>query len=484
MTRFLFLWLMVMSYSTQSTGLDVDINVFSFFSNKTYAEIHLRVNANSVEYFLEEGKEKASVECILIVTDGNKNSVYADKFVLNASSENGKKDFITQKRFYIQPGNYSVYIMATDLKLPENKIELERQFSVMPDFNGKFGLSDPIILANKTRLPDNADSNMGRHGFFIEPLSYGFADSSINVVYFLQEIYMTDIDSNEIYFLNYTISDKYKENVHSKVLISQYKKLENTSLQFVMIPLSLKELVSGQYHLSTHLQTKDKTRLNTRKVNFYKSNPYADIDMLELENSIENSFVQSLPSEELDYILKALVPIIDNIQLPTLQTVIQSSSEARKRKYIHRFWLKRSAEKPEEAFLKYMEVARAVDKEFYSSVGYGFETHRGYMFLKHGKPSSVLSIDNEPDAPPYEIWYYNKIMTTNQTNVRFIFYNQSLAHNDFWLLHSTCYGERNNPAWEHQLYSSVSTEKTANDLHGEEVKRGWNRQARIYFNQF
>ena len=66
MTRFLFLWLMVMSYSTQSTGLDVDINVFSFFSNKTYAEIHLRVNANSVEYFLEEGKEKASVECILI----------------------------------------------------------------------------------------------------------------------------------------------------------------------------------------------------------------------------------------------------------------------------------------------------------------------------------------------------------------------------------------------------------------------------------
>ena len=131
-----------------------------------------------------------------------------------------------------------------------------------------------------------------------------------------------------------------------------------------------------------------------------------------------------------------------------------------------------------------MEVARAVDKEFYSSVGYGFETHRGYMFLKHGKPSSVLSIDNEPDAPPYEIWYYNKIMTTNQTNVRFIFYNQSLAHNDFWLLHSTCYGERNNPAWEHQLYSSVSTEKTANDLHGEEVKRGWNRQARMYFNQF
>lgn len=106
--------------------------------------------------------------------------------------------------------------------------------------------------------------------------------------------------------------------------------MENTSLQFVMIPLSLKELVSGQYHLSTHLQTKDKTRLNTRKVNFYKSNPYADIAMLELENSIENSFVQSLPSEELDYILKALVPIIDNIQLPTLQTVIQSSSEARK----------------------------------------------------------------------------------------------------------------------------------------------------------
>lgn len=74
--------------------------MFFIFSNKTYAEIHLRVNANSVEYFLEEGKEKASVECILIVTDGNKNSVYADKFVLNASSENGKRILLPKKILY------------------------------------------------------------------------------------------------------------------------------------------------------------------------------------------------------------------------------------------------------------------------------------------------------------------------------------------------------------------------------------------------
>jgi GWxTD domain-containing protein len=484
MIRNLFLWIILTFCISGISALDVDVNVYSFYTDKTYAEIHLRVNAKSVEYYLEEGKEKASVECILLVTDGNKNSVYADKFVLNALGSPEKKDFITQKRFYIQPGNYRVYLLAADVKIPENKIELERQFSVMQDFDGKFGLSDPILMANKTRIPDNADNNTGRHGLFIEPLPYGYADTSNNVLYFLQEIYMPAIDSNETYFLNYTISEKYKENVHSKVLLSQYKKLENIQSQYVILPISLKELISGEYHLSTHLQTKDKTRLVTRKANFYKSNPYADITMLEQENKIENSFAHTIPSSDLDYVLKALVPIIANIQLPTLQTVIKSSSEERKRKFIHRFWVTRNAEKAEEAFMKYMEVARAVDKEFYSSVGYGFETHRGYMFLKHGKPSSVLSIDNEPDAPPYEIWYYNKILTTNQTNVRFIFYNQSLAHNDFWLLHSTCYGERNNPAWESQLYSSVSTEKTANDINGEAVKRGWNRQARIYFNQF
>jgi GWxTD domain-containing protein len=205
---------------------------------------------------------------------------------------------------------------------------------------------------------------------------------------------------------------------------------------------------------------------------------------LEMETDDAASFAAGISEEDLDYVLKAHVPITGNIQLPTLQELIKSPNNNRKRKFIQQFWMKRSPASPAESYNKYMEVARAVDKEYYSNVGYGFQTHRGHIFLKHGKPSSILSIDSEPDAPPYEIWYYNKILTTNQTNVRFLFWNESLSHNDFWLLHSTCYGERNNPAWEAQLYKSVPNEMLDNTIDGTQVKPGWNRQARTYFNQF
>jgi len=100
------------------------------------------------------------------------------------------------------------------------------------------------------------------------------------------------------------------------------------------------------------------------------------------------------------------------------------------------------------------------------------------------KPTNVVSIDTEPDAVPYEIWYYNNMPQTQQTNVRFLFYNPSLSHNDFKLLHSTCIGERVNSAWETVLYKSVPLERLGNSTDATQVKDNWNRNARRYFNEY
>ncbi|MFZ1703421.1 MAG: GWxTD domain-containing protein [Saprospiraceae bacterium] len=478
--------LLFISLSTRPiSALDLDVNIFSFYADKSYVEVHIRVDAKSVHYVEEGNKKTSSIEFILLANDGQKVAVYGDKFILNGIYSETNRDFIVVKRFYIEPGFYHLYVQAIDNNNIENKLELERQFDVMSNWDGQYGLSDPILMADKISAEEGSNDPMSRHGFLVEPLPYGYADTMHHTVYLLQEIYLPNVDSTEMYFLNFTISDQYKEVLTSKILLSQYKKLENKPFQFVLLPVSLKELPSGQYHLTTNLQTKDKKKLASRKINFFKSNPVADLSILYQQDMQGISFAAGIDDGELDYILKAHIPITDNIQLPTLQALIQGAQNQKKRKFIHQYWTKRSPSHPAEAFEKYLEVARAVDKEYYSNVGYGFQTHRGHIFLKHGKPSSVLSIDNETDAPPYEIWFYNKIMTTNQTNVRFLFWNESLAHNDFWLLHSTCYGERNNPGWESQLYKSIPEEdKTGNSIDGREIKRGLNRQAKIYFNQF
>ena len=465
--------------------LEVDMNVYAFYTDKSYAELHFRVQESSLSFHEDAGVKKVGVEFIVEVYDRLNNLSYGDKFVLNGVKSGDGKDFLAVQRFFLLPGLYRVHVTARDLFSENNSQEFEKQLSVFEDFDGQHGLSDPFIMAKLQPWQPGMDVGMSRQGYYLEPLPYTFADTMNEAVVLYQEVYLTGADSTDTYYLNYTISDEYKENLEAKVLISQYKKLRPGSFQFVVIPISLKELPSGQYHLSTYLVNREKKRFSERKMNFYKSNPAADLALLDLERSSSGlTFLNAIPDEELDYILKAHVPITPNNQLPTLQTLIRSQSNQKKRKYIEQFWNKRSTQAPGDSFNKYMEVARAVDKEFYSNVGYGFQTHRGHIFLKHGKPSSVLSIDSEPDAPPYEIWYYNKIPTTNQTNVRFLFWNESLSHNDFWLLHSTCYGERNNPTWEMQLYKSIPEEKIGNTVDCTEIKKGWNRQARTYFNQF
>ena len=128
-------------------------------------------------------------------------------------------------------------------------------------------------------------------------------------------------------------------------------------------------------------------------------------------------------------------------------------------------------------------MARAVDQTFRSGFRKGIETDRGYIYLKYGQPNDVIKEYNEPDAFPYEIWSYNGLKVKGQTNVKFLFYNPSKASQDFLLLHSTCYGETQNPRWEIELYRSVSsTQMEGSDYrNGTRMQDNGFRNARRYF---
>ena len=44
-------------------------------------------------------------------------------------------------------------------------------------------------------------------------------------------------------------------------------------------------------------------------------------------------------------------------------------------------------------FGKHDKVVKAVDKTFFSGFGHGFETDRGRVFLKYGKPNFINSTE-------------------------------------------------------------------------------------------
>ena len=129
-----------------------------------------------------------------------------------------------------------------------------------------------------------------------------------------------------------------------------------------------------------------------------------------------------------------------------------------KRVFLFAYWSERS-DTAKKAFNTYLEYVRKIDELFYSGFGYGFETDRGVVYLRYGKPDDVIAEDKDNGAFPYEIWKYNKVSKTGQTNVKFLFYNPDLAGSDFRLLHSTAHGERQNKKWEIDLYKNAPGEE-------------------------
>src|SRR5690606_17534227 len=146
-------------------------------------------------------------------------------------------------------------------------------------------------------------------------------------------------------------------------------------------------------------------------------------------------------------------------------------------------WNRVAPHDPPGTYEKYMNVVRAVDRQFYSGFRRGFETDRGYIFLKYGKPDDLVTVEDEVDAPPYEIWTYYSLPNSRQSNVKFLFYNPDLTQNGFVLLHSTARGERQNPRWESVLYGSTAGQGSGNTLiDGGGIPDGINRNARRLFN--
>jgi len=248
---------------------------------------------------------------------------------------------------------------------------------------------------------------------------------------------------------------------------------------------SIADLPSGNYELNFEVVDKEREVLHQNVQNFAVYHPLTDFKInMNPDASFETSFVHLLNVDEVNYALKAIFPRVRNNMSGILNSIIWSDEIEPKRYFLYSFWSKFNAPDAKVLYDQYMEIAKAVDLKFTSNVGHGFETDRGYFFLKYGQPDDYIAVEDEPSAPPYEIWIYNYLEETQQTGVKFLFYNPSIVTNDFVLLHSNCRGELSNPQWEAQLYSKDNFENTSSTIVRNGVGDNLNRNARRYFSDF
>ncbi len=475
--------LLILFLSTFSSLKAIDASVsFATFKgiDQSYVEIYLTIIGQTVDFQKVDSLNYQAREEVTLLFKQGDDIIKFDKYALNSPITTKTLDFMDVKRYALGNGTYTLDVSIRDLVDTTNVTTFSTP--LVMNYEGEELLQSDIQLLSKIEKTETP-SIFNKNGYYMEALPFNYCGRKMSIIHFYTEIYNADKVLNDDYLLSYFI-EKVDGEGNGRTFYIGHKRRKSSPIDVVVLPLNLSDIPSGNYRLKVDIRDRNKVLISSKSTLFQRSNPYLDKDINEInEFDIANTFVADLSAEELRYSLKAIAPIHSTLEMERLNFIIASNEPIRQKNYLFNYWASQNANHPDQAYEAYMEVARAVDNKFKSGFGYGFETDRGHIFLKYGRPNEFIAVEDEPIAPPYEIWAYHRIDKLNQSNVKFIFYNPNNAAGDYELLHSNCRAEINNPQWQLELYRLAPDQIEGNDyLNGTKVKDGLNRQAARYFN--
>lgn len=451
---------------------DISVDVARFRNGKeTYVEMSLYVIGGSLH--CDTVQHKFGLEYVVMVKDSMDQIHYAAKYQLSRTGCPAT-DIFDVRRLPVKPGRFIVHVIGYDIMDTLSQTAVFVPIEIREE-KADAWLSDIQLLSTMKSEPEGT-TPMHKQGIYMEPLPFHFYYPSLKAINIYLEAYDADQLTGQPY-MRYTI--KPVEGDVPPPLVS-HKKVSKSAVNPCVYQLDITTLITGYYEIEAALFDGDKNLIQTQRQIFSRLNPEGDSLFLAAgAMTTEMGFAGRIPEDSLEYCLKAIAPIATSLDVEVINTLIKKKNPEAIRYFIHKFWTQQSGKYAGPAFTTYMKVAKVVDETYRSGFGYGFETDRGHIFLKYGQPNDIITVEDEPSAPPYEIWFYNDFPATHQTNVKFLFYNPSLVRNGYELLHSNANGETKNPRWEIELYRDATLETPGVN----ETKMGDNvhRNARTYF---
>ena len=450
---------------------DVSLQIHRFkFESASYIEVSVYIVGSSLQC---DATAHYGVDYLIMVKDTNNNIAAGNRYrLLNTGCP--AKDLIDVKRFNLTPGKYSIEVEMNDLNDTLNILKIQQEIEI--EINSVESKLSDIQLLSTVRNEIDGTSSLHKSGLYFEPLPFRYYYPALNSLNLYLEAYNTDQLEGQPY-LRYTIKTLAGD---IPAPIVAYRKIKKETVAVNIFQLDIQKLISGPYNIEAVLFDGNKVPVASQNVDFSRFNPAGDSIFISAGNlDLQNSFVIHIPEDSIDYSLRALAPIVNSYEIDIMNELLKKGDTESKKFFIHRYWTEHAGRYAKQAFESYMKVAKVVDENYRSGFGYGFETDRGHIFLKYGKPDEVIEVEDEPSAPPYEIWFYTVFPATHESNVRFLFYNPSLTRNGHILLHSTARGEVKNERWEIELYKDATLETPGvnETIMGDNVYRN----ARKYF---
>lgn len=461
-------------------AVDVSISHAGFKGDKeNYIEFYFYVVGSSMKQMQIDSVNSQGTLEVTTLFKINGNIAQFDKFLLKSPPSLSPVNFYEMRRYALQNGVYDIEVHFNDVNNPSDSATYKSmaiiEFSAL-----SLRQSDISLLSGYT--PDSSENKFTKNGYRLEILPFQYYDRSHANLIFYNEIYNTDQFIGEDFLLSYSI-EKTSMTENGKLMTIAHKRKKPAPFIPNLLALDITNLESGNYRLKVSVRNRNNDLLSEKETFFQRSNPLMNntLDTI-TQDALSKEFVSQLTPQELRFGLKAIAMQLSSDEAGVFKTMMASSDSTAQQRYLLRYWAKKNPTLPEQAYDEYMMVAKAVDKSYNSGLGYGFETDRGRIFMKYGRPDDIVSVENEMNAPPYEVWVYYSLEKTQQTNVKFLFYNPNLMVNGHRLLHTTCRGELQNPRWKHELYKSAPNELIGNNVDGRDVQQNFNRRAEQIFN--
>ena len=449
---------------------------FNSPENGPYIETYLSVVGESSNYVkTEKNTLQSKIEVTFIFKQGEEIKKFKKYNLLSPEITDSlmvKDNFMDQQRISLPNGKYEFEITIRDLNAEEAPFKSTQILAIDYPKN-KINISDIELVESLQKT--TTKSIITKSGYDILPYTSDFYPESFEKIAFYTEIYNTEkvLGKDESFLISY-----YIETFENKKVAGNYKSFSRETAKPVNILLksfTIEKLPSGNYNLVVEARNKSNDLLVKKKIFFQRSNPKST--PLLKSGDYLNSFVANMNKKELDGYIKSIEPISTNVEINFAENQLKGEVVELMREYFYNFWLTRNELDPEAEWNEYAKRVSTANKLFSTGIKKGFESDRGRVMLKYGKPNTRSEFLSEPNSYPYEIWHYYKIGGFN--NKKFVFYSPDVVTNDYPLLHSDMPGFIKNPQWKVQLHKRTNQPV---DMDTEQNSDHYGGRANDYFN--
>lgn len=433
---------------------------FSTPSGQTYFETYLTVKGRTVNFGkgADSGYQcKVNVRVMFKQGDSTKATDNYNLLSKETSDTLHKLDFIGVRRYWLPKGHYTLYLKIDDKNNPiSGSVSVNTNVDIT-NYKDSLSISDVEMISAYTQAAK--PSPFTKSGYDMEPYVFNFYPQELNTLNFYVEVYNTmKVFGDSKFAVQYAL-----ENADTHARLNEFSHISVYSPDSVIPILSgfnIEKLPSGRYNLIVSVIDKNNKTLASRQFGLYRSNAvltYAAVANKGGITNISGTFVARIKNKDtLFQDIKELYPIGNIDERNFINAISSKDDTSLMQRFFYNFWVTKRPSDPEGAWNEYRVQVNAVNKTFGTVNKKGYQTDRGRVYLQYGAPSQRDRETINPVSYPYEIWEYYKL-ADGETDKKFVFYEPSLATNDFVLLHSTARGEVQNRQWQMVIYGQTVT---------------------------